>query len=84
VLAVRYRSIAMAAVSLGGVALTYFAPSHLMIEHEETSAALWRQLVGGSYVWWALALIVASGTVTLRRRADVRATVDAAPVHASS
>nr|MDP9168941.1 glycosyltransferase 87 family protein [Actinomycetota bacterium] len=84
VLAIRYRSIAMAAVSLGGVALTYFAPSHLMIEHEETSAALWRQLVGGSYVWWALALVVVSGTVTLRRRADARATVDAAPVHASS
>ncbi len=84
VLAVRYRSIAMAAVSLGGVVLTYFAPSRLMIEHEETSAALWRQLVGGSYVWWALALIVVSGAVTLRRRAAARATVDAAPVHASS
>ena len=32
-----------------------------MPEHHETTASLWRQLAGGSYLWWALAVIVVSG-----------------------
>jgi alpha-1,2-mannosyltransferase len=84
VLALRYRSVAMGVISAAGVLLTYFAPIHLMTEHEETSAALWRQLLGGSYVWWALALIAVAGTVTLRERDGTRATADAAPAHAST
>jgi alpha-1,2-mannosyltransferase len=78
----RYRSVAMGAVSATGVALMYFAPIHLMTEHKETSAALWRQLLGGSYVWWALALIVVAGAVTLREDGGTLRTVDAAPAHA--
>jgi alpha-1,2-mannosyltransferase len=36
-------------------------------KHHEASAAWWRQLAGMSYVWWALAVIVAAGiTVTAR------------------
>ncbi|HYO04697.1 MAG TPA: glycosyltransferase 87 family protein [Mycobacterium sp.] len=83
VLAVRHRSIAMGMVSATGVLLTYFAPIHLMTEHQETSAALWRQLLGGSYVWWALALIVVAGAVTLRGRDGTQVISDAAPAHAS-
>jgi alpha-1,2-mannosyltransferase len=48
-----------------GVALMRWTPIDLMPKHHETTAALWRQLAGMSYVWWALALIVAAGlTVT--------------------
>ncbi len=83
VLAYRHRNIAMGLISVTGVLLMYFAPIHLMTEHQETSAALWRQMLGGSYVWWALALIVVAGTVTLRERDGTQATVDAAPAHAS-
>ena len=61
-----------ASISAAGVLLMYFAPIHLMTEHKETSAALWRQLLGGSYVWWAIALIVVAGAVTLRERDGTR------------
>jgi alpha-1,2-mannosyltransferase len=84
VLAVRYRSIAMGAISATGVLLMYFAPIHLMTEHKETSAALWRQLLGGSYVWWAIASIVVAGAVTLRERNGTRAAVDVASTEAST
>ncbi|MCV7015932.1 glycosyltransferase 87 family protein [Mycolicibacterium madagascariense] len=82
VLAYRYRSVAMGAVSVVGILLMYFAPIHLMTEHKETSAALWRQMLGGSYVWWALALIAVAGIVVLRDRARTGPAVDAAPAHA--
>ena len=82
VLAYRYRSAAMGAVSAIGILLMYFAPIQLMTAHKETSAALWRQMLGGSYVWWALALIAVAGAVGLRDRAGSRAAVDAAPAHA--
>ena len=84
VLGLRYRNIAMGVISAAGVLLMSFAPIHLMTEHKETSAALWRQLLGGSYVWWAIALIVVAGAVTLRERDGTRVTADAAPAHASS
>jgi alpha-1,2-mannosyltransferase len=74
----------MGVVSAVGVVLTYFVPIHLMVEHEETSAALWRQLLGGSYVWWALALIAVAGAVTLREREGVGANADVAPAHAAT
>jgi alpha-1,2-mannosyltransferase len=83
VLGVRYRNVAMGVVSAVGVLLMYFAPIHLMTEHQETSAALWRQLIGGSYVWWAIALIVVAGAVTLRAGDGSQETVDAAPAHAA-
>jgi len=84
VLAVRYRNVAMGLVSVVGVLLTYFVPIHLMVEHEETSAALWRQLLGGSYVWWALALIAVAGAVTLREPEGSGANADVAPAHAAT
>lgn len=38
-----------------------------MPKHHETAAAWWRQLLGASYVWWALAAIVTAGlAVTVR------------------
>ena len=43
-----------------------WTPITLMPEHHETTASLWRQLVGGSYVWWALAVIAVAGTVSAR------------------
>jgi alpha-1,2-mannosyltransferase len=83
VLGIRYRNVAMSVISAVGVLLMYFAPIHLMTEHKETSAALWRQLLGGSYVWWAVALIAVAGVVTLRERDGRRAALDAAPAHAA-
>jgi alpha-1,2-mannosyltransferase len=38
-----------------------------MPEHQETAASLWRRLAGGSYLWWALAVIIAAGTVPAAR-----------------
>ena len=43
-----------------------WTPIPLMPEHQETAASLWRQLAGGSYLWWALAVIVVAGTVSAR------------------
>jgi alpha-1,2-mannosyltransferase len=83
VLAYRYRDVAMGVISGAGVVLMVCTPIHLMPEHAETSAALWRQLIGGSYVWWALALIVVAGTARLTEPHSGRQTVAAAPAHAA-
>ncbi|MET0457347.1 MAG: glycosyltransferase 87 family protein [Mycobacterium sp.] len=84
VLAWRYRNVAFGLVSLVGVVLMRYPPLELMPEHRETFAPLWRQLVGESYVWWALALLVVAGAATLRAREDSRRAVDdAAPAHAA-
>ena len=66
IMAYRQRHAALAIVSAAGIALMIWTPIPLMPEHEETSASLWRQLAGGSYVWWAIAVIVVAGTVSLR------------------
>lgn len=67
VLAGRRHSAALYAVSAAGVALMVWTPIDLMVKHHETSAAWWRQLLGASYVWWALAAIATVGvTVTAR------------------
>jgi alpha-1,2-mannosyltransferase len=63
VVAYRHRNVALAAVTAAGVALMVWTPITLMPEHHETSASLWRQLVGGSYPWWALAVILVTGSV---------------------
>lgn len=81
ILAYRRRSVLLAAVSVAGIALTVWSPINLMPEHRETAASLWRQLAGGSYVWWALAVIVVAGavsTVVPRARTTVAAV---APSH---
>ncbi|OBF23784.1 glycosyltransferase 87 family protein [Mycobacterium sp. ACS4331] len=63
----RHRSTALGLVTAVGCALMIWTPIDLLPEHQEAEAAWWRQLVGGSYVWWALAVIVAAGlTVTTR------------------
>ena len=66
VAAYRHRHAALGLVTLAGIALMVWTPIPLMREHEETSASLWRQLAGGSYLWWALAVIAVAGTVSAR------------------
>ncbi len=61
VLAWRRRNVVMAAVSAAGVALMVWTPIDLMPKHHELTAPLWRQLAGVSYLWWALATLVAAG-----------------------
>lgn len=82
VLAVRLRHVALGVVSAAGLALMVWTPITLLPEHRETTASLGRQLVGGSYLWWALAVIVVSATVTVPRlgrdSADEGATAPAA------
>ena len=67
VLAYRRRNAALAAVAAVGVALLVWTPIVLMPEHHETEAAWWRQLIGGSYVFWALAVIVVAGATAGQR-----------------
>jgi alpha-1,2-mannosyltransferase len=66
IVAYRHRHVALGMVAAAGIALMIWTPIALMPEHQETAASLWRQLVGGSYVWWAIAVIIVSGTVSLR------------------
>ena len=62
VLAYRYRNVALALISVAGFALMVWTPITLLTPHHETAASLWRQLAGGSYLWWALAVIAVAGT----------------------
>ncbi|VEG56276.1 putative integral membrane protein [Mycolicibacterium aurum] len=78
VLAVRLRHVALGVVATVGLALMVWTPITLMPEHRETTAPLWRQLAGGSYMWWALATIVVAGTVTAGRRTQGAADTDPA------
>jgi alpha-1,2-mannosyltransferase len=87
VLGWRRRSVALAAVSAAGLALMIWPPIDLMPKHHELAAAWWRQLVGVSYLWWALATIVTAGAaVTVAATAALRAstTPSPAPVSAAS
>ena len=81
VIAYRQRNLALGAVSAIGVALMVCLPLVLLPQHHESAAAVWRQLVGGPYLWWALAVIAVSGAVAGRlvpRRDDAdRPAVDA-------
>ena len=61
VLGWRRRNAALALASAAGVAVMVWTPIDLMPKHHEVTAAWWRQLVGVSYLWWALATIVAAG-----------------------
>jgi alpha-1,2-mannosyltransferase len=69
VLAYRRRSAALGVVSAAGLALMVWTPIDLMVKHHETAATLWRQMVGASYVWWALATIVTAGVTVVARTA---------------
>ncbi len=66
ILAIRLSQVALGAVSVAGLALMVWNPITLLPEHRETAASLWRQLVGGSYLWWALAVIIVTGAVAVR------------------
>jgi alpha-1,2-mannosyltransferase len=81
-MAYRKRHIALGLVAAAGLALMIWTPIPLMPEHHETAASLWRQLAGGSYVWWALAVIAVAGTVSARTPQGSSPAVDAAPVPA--
>jgi alpha-1,2-mannosyltransferase len=72
VVAYRRRSVLLAAVSAAGVALTVWTPIAVLPEHHELTASWWRQLVGASYVWWALAMIAAAGGLVANRVAERR------------
>jgi alpha-1,2-mannosyltransferase len=85
VLAWRRRNVALGLLSVAGVALMRWTPIDLLPKHHETTANWWRQLVGASYVWWALAVIVVAGlTVTARTSRSEPATAAPTPVAASS
>ncbi|MCV7225067.1 glycosyltransferase 87 family protein [Mycolicibacterium komossense] len=70
VLAYRRRNAALAVVGVMGVALLVWTPLDLMPKHHEADASWWRQLAGGSYVWWALALIAVAGLTATSRRVN--------------
>ncbi len=67
ILAWRRRNMVLAVVSATGVALMRWTPIDLLPKHHETTAVWWRQLAGMSYVWWALAVIVAAGLTATAR-----------------
>ena len=62
VVAYRHRNMALGAVTAAGVALMVWTPITLMPEHHETRRRCGANWSGGSYVWWALAVIVVAGT----------------------
>ncbi|WP_144206205.1 glycosyltransferase 87 family protein [Mycobacterium tilburgii] len=67
VLGWRRRNVALALLTVAGVALMTWKPLELLPKHHEETANWWRQLLGMSYVWWALTVIAAAGlTVTAR------------------
>lgn len=66
VLAYRHRSVALGVVGAAGVALMFLMDRMLLPEHHESAQAVWRQLIGGPYVWWGLAVIITSGVVARR------------------
>ncbi|MCB0948274.1 MAG: DUF2029 domain-containing protein [Mycobacterium sp.] len=80
VLAIRLPNAALGAVSAAGLALMVWSPITLLPEHRETAASLWRQLVGGSYLWWALAVIIAIGAAAVRSVGRDTPSVGAVPV----
>ena len=87
VLAWRRRNAALALVSAAGVALMVWTPIDLLPKHHEVTAAWWRQLVGVSYLWWALATIVTAGAAVAVAAATAtapRASTAPTPVSAVS
>lgn len=79
VLGWRRRNAALGFVSAAGVAAMVWTPLDLMPKHHEVTAPLWRQLVGVSYLWWALATLVAIGATVAVAAATAPAPRAAAP-----
>ncbi len=84
VLAWRRRRVALAAVSAAGVALMVWTPIDLLPKHHELSAAGWRQFAGSSYLWWALATILAAGATAAVSTATAAAPRASAPTPATT
>lgn len=80
----RRRSVVLAAVTVAGIGLLVWTPIELLPEHQEAAAAWWRQLLGGSYVWWALAVIAAVGAVATARLSPPRSPAGASPEQESA
>jgi alpha-1,2-mannosyltransferase len=77
------RNVALGLVSAAGIAVTRWSPIDLLPKHHEVGVVWWRQLVGMSYVWWALvAILIAGFTVTARLSARQSAPTKLAPVAA--
>lgn len=74
VLGWRRRNIALGVVTVAGVALMHWSPIDLLPKHHETTANWWRQLLGMSYVWWALAVIIVAGVMVTGAIAPTRST----------
>ena len=72
VLAYRRRNVPLAALTAAGVLLMLWSPITLLPEHREASASWWRQLLGMSYVWWAVAVIVTAGLTVTRAGSATR------------
>jgi alpha-1,2-mannosyltransferase len=83
VVAYRARHRPLAVAGAAGLALMVWSPITLLPEHQETSAALWRQLAGGSYVWWAVFVVVAAGTLSARSTHRTEPVAAAQPAAAS-
>jgi alpha-1,2-mannosyltransferase len=83
IVAWRRRNALLMVISAIGVALMRWTPIELLPKHHEASAAWWRQLAGMSYVWWALAVIVAAGW-TATARVSSPPPVTAAPAAAAA
>jgi len=79
VLAWRRRNIALGVLTAAGLALMVWTPIELLPEHHEAAASWWRQLLGGSYVWWALAVMVVAGLAVTTRVSPPRSPADANP-----
>lgn len=80
VVAYRRRNATLGLLSLAGVALMVWVPLELLPKHHESTASWWRQLLGMSYVWWALAVIVAAGATVTTRAASRPRSGESAPV----
>ncbi|OBK18552.1 glycosyltransferase 87 family protein [Mycobacterium asiaticum] len=84
VMAWRRRNVALGVVTAVGFAVMRWTPIDLLPKHHETTAAWWRQLLGMSYVWWALAVIVIAGLTVTAQLAPTRlATRERTPVAAA-
>jgi alpha-1,2-mannosyltransferase len=80
VLAYRRRNLALAAVTAAGVALMVWIPLELLPKHHEETASWWRQLLGMSYVWWALAVLIVAGLTVRSPAVILRRSPESAPV----
>jgi alpha-1,2-mannosyltransferase len=80
VIAYRRRNLALGLVTAIGVVLMMWIPLELLPKHHEETASWWRQLLGMSYVWWALAVIVVAGLTAVTSSASPRRSAGSAPV----